>query len=166
MSVFADIAIAMDRAIKLKNNLKLPDAAREYNNLIGVCNSKIKSISDIAISKQLLLDYFVWVEVLTGVKEPGFVVAELPYLTTRKVVGDNVVETFRSILFIPGSECDEEKLVFCHSSDNKISYKFGNVCYLRNIKPVSYEPLDCISIPLLENVFSGLKAVERDFLSL
>lgn len=170
MSIFADIAIAMDKAIRLKNNINLPDAAREYNNLIRLCNAKIGLIMSFAKEKHNLPNDFVWVECSVGVREPGFVVSDLIHETTRKISGDNVVETFKSIVFIPGEDSESietnDKLVYCYSSDNKISYKFGTMCYLREVKPVSNYPLSHVNFPVLENVFSGLKLIEREFKSL
>lgn len=170
MSIFADIAIAMDKAIRLKNNINLPDAAREYNNLIRLCNAKIGLIMSFAKDKQNLPNDFVWVEYSVGVREPGFVVSDLIHETTRKISGDNVVETFKSIVFIPGEDNDSleknDKLAYCYSSDNKLSYKYGGMCYLREVKPVSNDPLSHVNFPVLENVFSGLRLIEQEFKSL
>jgi len=170
VSIFVDIAIAMDRAIRIKNNINLPDAAREYNNLIRLCNAKIGLIMSFAKEKHILPNDFVWVEYLVGVREPGFVVSDLVHETTRKISGDNVIETFKSIIFIPGEGSGSieanDKLVYCYSSDNKMSYKYGTMCYLREVKPVSNDPLSHVNFPVLENVFSGLKLIEQEFKSL
>jgi len=166
MGFFEDIANEIEKEKKLARSYILPKVVSDYNNRIKLCNVMISSILEIAKDKKILTKNFTWVNYLNDNRKVGLVVVGSVGDDKKSVCGSNVVETSKSIIFVPGEEDNSvskyDKLIYGFTVDRGLTYRFGHMCYLREIKIGGFDPLSHVSIDVLGDILNGLKEIEAE----